>query len=158
MKIKQLKFAAILAISVFTACTVNVNQPNTNQNVNTNVNKTVTPNPTPNQAIASNETPWSVVVCSSRAKNVTLSAGPNENDNEVFATWKESSNQKKFELPARVQKLSSIFFMGSASDKNQVELCVLFDGKPKKRIEFDDSEDHIINSNDADDSDCRCTE
>ncbi len=154
MKIKIIMITAILLVSIFTACTVNVNQPNSNENMN--VNATSSPVQTPKEVVE-NKTRWSVVVCSSRAKNVTLSAGPNEDDSEIFSTWKEGSTQKKFDLPARVQNLSSVFFMGSASDKNQVELCVLFDGKPKKRIEFDDSEDHVINSSDSDDSDCRCT-
>ncbi len=145
----------IIAFLTFTACSVNVNQPNANSNVNANA--AASPILPPNETVE-NKVRWSVVVCSSRAKNVTLSAGPGENDSQVFATWKEGAGQRKFDLPARVQNLTSVFLMGSASDKNQVELCVLFDGKPKKRIEFDDSEDQVINSSDSDDIDCRCTQ
>lgn len=158
MTIFKVILISISAISALTACTINVNQANSNENANMNANAVATPDaPTPMKTVET-KVRWSVVVCSSRAKNVTLSAGSNEDDSEVFATWKEESAQRKFDLPARVQNLTSIFFMSSASDKNQVELCVLFDGKPKKRIEFDDSEDHVINSSDSDDNDCRCTQ
>ncbi len=156
MKIFKLLLMAFLAISATAACTVNVNQANSNANLNANA--VATPDaPTPMKTVKT-EARWSVVVCSSRAQSVSLSAGPNEDDSEVFATWKEDSPLRKFDFPARVQNLSTVFFMGSASDKNQVELCVLFDGKPKKRVEFDDSEDHEIKSSDSNDDDCRCTE
>lgn len=151
MKIKKIVLIVLLAVSATAACTINMEQPNENANTNAQIS----PVSTPVDALKT-ETRWSVVVCSSRAKNVTLSAGPSENDSEVFAIWKQDAPQKKFDLPARVQNLSSVYFMGSASDSSQVELCVLFDGKPKKRVEFDDSEDQIINSTDADDEECRC--
>ena len=134
-------FAAAL---VFGGCTVNVNQPNANG--------------ANSSSSGAAKTHWTAVVCSSRAQTITLSAGPNKNDSQVFATYKQDSAQKTYTLPDRVQNLSSVFFMASASDKNQVEMCVLYDGKPKKRVEFDDSEDHTINASDADDSDCRCTQ
>ncbi len=148
MKLK-INFAMVFLAAVFAfGCTVNVNQPNANVN---NTNSSASSN-------SAAKTHWSAVVCSSRAQTVTMSAGPNKNDSQVFAAWKQDAAQKKFNLPDRVQNLSSIFFMASASDKNQVEICVLYDGKPKKRVEFDDSEDHTINAGDADDSDCRCTQ
>lgn len=114
----------------------------------------------PNSAVSATENKIhrSVALCSSRAKTVTISAGANENDSDVFATWNEGSAQKVFDLPNKLQNLSTIYLMASASDKNQVEMCVLYDGKPKKRVEFDDSEDNTINSTDADDKDCRCVE
>jgi hypothetical protein len=150
MKTKLLLISIMFALA---ACTVNVNQPNTNTtasnaNAGANVNNTVV-----------EKARWSVVVCSSRAKSVTLSAGANEKDGEVFATWSEESGKRVFNFPARLQNFSSVYFKASASDRNQVELCVRYDGKPKKRVEFDDDEDIIVNSNDSDELDkCRCAE
>lgn len=135
---------------VFTSCTVNVNQPNTNLNANT-------VSPTPQATIAAANPRWSVVVCSSRAKMVTLSAGPSETDSEVFASWNADSAQRVFNFPQRVQNLTSVYFKASGSENNQVETCVLFDGKAKKRVEFDDQEDTLISSTDTDELDkCRC--
>ncbi len=148
-----LVLSVLFSLVVFTAsCTINVNQPANNTNINRPSNAVNT------ASTSASKAHWSVVVCTSRAKNLNFSAGPNENDSETFATWKEGSTQKVFNLPERVQNLSSVYFMASGSDKNQVELCVLYDGRPKKRVEFDDSEDNIINSGDADDKECRCVE
>jgi hypothetical protein len=150
----HLFFAFFIASFIFSACTVNVNQPNADTASTANVNS---PAPAPKTTLPKSR--WSVVVCSSRAKTVTLSAGPGENDSEVFATWKEGAAQRVFELPPRVQNLTSVYFKASGSENNQVETCVLFDGKPKKRVEFDDQEDTVINSTDTDELDkCRCTE
>ena len=147
----------LIAVSIFSACTVNVNPPSANAN-NTNITPKTNAGSSP-PAASTEQKHWSVVVCSSRAKSVTLSAGTSENDGEVFATWQEGSAQRKFDLPARVQNLSRIYLKGSASDKNQVEMCVLYDGKSKKRVEFDDDEDVVVNSTDIDGLDkCRCSE
>ena len=151
MKIYTLLFFALCAGMIFSACTINVNQPNANTASTTNVNSA--------SKTTSSKPRWSVVICSSRAKTVTLSAGPGENDSEIFATWKEGSKQRVFDFPARVQNLTRVYFKASGSEKNQVETCILFDGKPKKRVEFDDQEDTIISSTDTDElSRCRCTE
>jgi hypothetical protein len=146
MKIKiNLIGSILIAVVALEACTVNVNQPNAStSNINVFSNGNTVPSPIDK---STGQKPWSVVVCSARAKSVTLSAGTSETDGEVF------------ELPARVQSLSRIYLKGSASDKNQVEMCVLYDGKPKKRVEFDDDEDVIVSSTDIDDLDkCRCAE
>ncbi len=87
-----------------------------------------------------------------------LSVGENERETFPFATWRETSPQRIFNMPDRVQNLTTIHFMASTTDKNQVELCILYDGKPKKRVEFDDSEDISVNAADKDDESCRCTE
>jgi hypothetical protein len=157
MKLKiNLIVVILIAIVVFSACTINFNQQNTNAN-NTNViGVENTPFPTD---ISAEQKPWKVVVCSARARSVTLSAGMNDTDGEVFATWQKDTAQRKFELPDRIQSLSRIYLKGSASDKNQVEMCVLYNGKPKKRVEFDDDEDVIVSFTDNDDLDkCRCAE
>lgn len=139
----------------FSACSVNVNQPNSNTN---SINSS-TPLPAATAQPAAAAPRWSVVVCSSRAKSVTLSAGTSETDGETFATWQQNSPQRVFELPEKLQTISRIYLKGSASDRNQVEMCVLFDGKAKKRVEFDDDEDAIIASSDTDELDkCRCTQ
>ena len=145
----------LIAVIAFTACTVNVNTPNANNsNITPRANTASEPS-----ATSTGQNHWSVVVCSSRAKSVILSAGASDNDGEVFVTWQEGMAQRKFDLPARVQNLSRIYLKGIASDKNQVEMCVLYDGKPKKRVEFDDDEDVIVSSTDIDDLDkCRCAE
>lgn len=149
MQIKISLTGAILVAVIFAACTVNFNQSNAN---------TGNANALPKNNTAAQK-PWSVVVCSARSKSVTLSAGTSDKDGEVFATWQDGAAQRKFELPARLQSLSKIYFKGSASDKNQVEMCILYDGKPKKRVEFDDDEDVFVSSSDVDDLDkCRCTE
>jgi hypothetical protein len=158
MKMKiNLIGAVLIAIITFTGCTINVNQPNSNAgntNVFPNENTGSLPIDEPTE-----QNPWSVVVCSSRANSVTLSAGTSNTDGEVFATWQRDIEQREFDLPARVQSLSRIYFKGSASNKNQVEMCVLYNGKPKKRVEFDDDEDVIVSSTDVDDLDkCRCAE
>ena len=158
MQIKISLIGAILiAIISFAACTVNVNQPNSNTN-NINVAPNESTKSLPVDAFTA-ENPWSVVICSARTKSVTLSAGASETDGEVFAIWQKDIEQRKFDLPVHVQKLSRIYLKGSASDKNQVEMCVLYGGEPKKRVEFDDDEDVIVSFTDVDDLDkCRCAE
>lgn len=147
-------FIFFLTINLFSACTINVNQPNSNEASIGNSKQTANVN---SESAAKSH--WSVAVCSSRAKTVTFSAGTDENSGEVFATWREGEGRKVFDFPDRLQNLSRIYFKASASDKNQVELCVLFDGVPKKRVEFDDDEDVIVSSTDTDELDkCRCSE
>ena len=158
MQIKISLIGAILIPAVsFAACTINVNQPNRNtNNINVFPNENTISSPVDASTV---QNPWSVVVCSARTKSVTLSAGTSETDGEVFAIWQKDIEQRKFELPVHMQKHSRIYLKGSASDKNQVEMCVLYDGKPKKRVEFDDDEDVIVSSTDVDDLDkCRCAE
>ena len=139
-----------------TACTINVNEPNANKNANIAPISTSSPI---NTQTPSARTRWTVVVCSSRASEITLQAGPNKFDNQTFATWRASGGQRIYELPARVQNLSEIYFQAIVSDANPVELCVLHDGRPKKRVAFDEgSEDHEISASDDDDNDCRCTQ
>ena len=157
MKIKKYIIGSILvAASLSSACTINVNPPGTNAN---NANVTPRSGDTSSPATGTNEQKrWSVVVCSSRAKTVTLSAGTGENDGEVFATWQEGAARRKFDLPVHLQNLSKIYLKGSASDNNQVEMCVLYDDKPKKRVEFDDNEDVMVSLTDVDELDkCRCS-
>lgn len=156
MKIRNILSLLFISVFFISACTVNVNQPNGNINANLRINSNITQNSA--VSATENKIHWSVAVCSSRAKTVTISAGANENDSDVFATWKEGSTQKVFDLPNKLQNLSTIYLVASASEENQVEMCVLYDGKPKKRVEFDDSEDNTINLTDADDKDCRCVE
>jgi hypothetical protein len=158
MQIKiSLMGTIVFSIVTFAACTINVNQPNSNtNNINVVPNGSAVSSPVDASTV---QNPWSVVVCSARTKSVTLSAGTSETDGEVFAIWQKDIEQRKFELPVHVQKLSRIYLKGSASDKNQVEMCVLYDGEPKKRVEFDDDEDVIVSSTDVDDLDkCRCAE
>lgn len=147
----------LLGFCGLSACTVNINDSNANVNANrvatTPANILSTPLPT------TTKTRWTLVVCSSRSSEVTLQAGPNEADSRTFATWKEGGSQRVFELPARVQDLTKIHFRAIGSDVNPVELCVLYDGRPKKRIAFDEgSEKHTVGANDDDDNDCRCTQ
>lgn len=147
----------------FPACTSN-NNANTVVNANTAranaVTVTVSPAPqTATPAEVKTAARWSVVVCSSRANSVTLQAGPSKDDSATFATWKETSAQRIYDLPLRVQNLTSVYFQAIGSETNPVELCVLFDGKPKKRVSFEDgSEDHTIKSSDGNDDDCRCSQ
>lgn len=118
-----------------------------------------TSSPSPANTQQQQRTHWTVAVCSSRSSEVTLQAGPNETDSRTFATWKTGSSQRIYELPARVQNLSEIHFRAIGSEANPVELCVLYDGRPKKRVAFDEgSENHTVGASDDDDNDCRCTQ
>ena len=147
----------VIGVCGLSACTANYNS-NANLNVNRNANTPVvnisTPSPT------ENKTHWKVAVCSSRNSEITLQAGPNETDSKTFATWKIGESQRVYELPARVQNLSQIYFQAIGAEAGKpVELCVLYDGRPKKRVAFDEgSEDHTIKASDDDDNDCRCTQ
>lgn len=148
---KSKMFILLLCAMFSYACTINVNQPN-NGVANTTVSPASDVQPT-------SQSPWSVVVCSSRANSVTLSAGASDAAGEIFATWKQETPQREFQIPAKLQNLSRIYLKASASDKNQVEMCVLYDGKAKKRIEFDDDEDVFVASTDTDELDkCRCAQ
>lgn len=136
----KIKFSLLFLITVFalTACNVNFNAPRNNANVKMR---------------------WSVAMCSSKAKNVTLYAGTNGGDARSFAEWNEGSTQKVFDLPADVQTLSKVYFKAVAPEKGQVEMCVLYDGKAKKRVEFDDEEDVHVNATDVEGANkCRCIE
>ena len=147
-------FFLLIFTIFYTSCTVNVNQPNAN------MSNSSTPLPSPASSVITDQPAhWSVVVCSSRAQSVTLSAGTSETDGEVFGTWKQDAVQRQFYLPVKLQNLARIYFKASASDRNQVEMCILYNGKAKKRVEFDDDEDTFIASSDTDELDkCRCTQ
>lgn len=102
---------------------------------------------------------WSAVVCSSKAKKVTLFAGGDGANAQSFADWNADVPQKKFDLPAGVQGLSKIYLKAVAPERGQTEMCVLYDGAPKKRVEFDDEEDvHVSASDVVGANQCRCTE
>lgn len=136
----KIKFGLIFLTIIFalTACNVNFNSPRANQNVPMR---------------------WSATVCSSKAKKVILYSGRDGGDARSFAEWQENAPQKKFDLPADAQTLSKIYFKAVAPERGQTEMCVLYDGKAKKRVEFDDEEDVHVNATDSDSADrCRCTE
>ena len=156
MKRKLLNQSAFALVGFFalSACTVNINS-----NANTSANRNAETPANVASATPTTKTHWTVAVCSSRSSEVTLQAGPNEADTQTFATWKTGSSQKIYELPARVQNLSEIHFRAIGSEANPVELCVLYDGRPKKRVAFDEgSENHTVGASDDDDNDCRCTQ
>ena len=165
------KFLALVWLTgclAFAACTVNVNNnANTASNTNTaranSVTVAVSPVPangaSPVVAPSASAARWSVAVCSSRANSVTLQAGPSKDDSATFATWKEGGTQRIYDLPQRLQNLTSVYFKAVGSETKPVELCVLFDGKPKKRVSFEDGDaDHTVKSSDGNDNDCRCTQ
>ncbi len=142
------------------ACTINVNDGNANQTLNRNVNTANVFTPAAATTPAQQQRArWTVAVCSSRSSEVTLQAGPNETDSRTFATWRASGGERIYELPARLQNLSEIHFRAIGAEANPVELCVLYDGRPKKRVAFDEgSENHTVAAGDGDDDDCRCTQ
>ncbi len=140
MTIKSKLLFPIFAVA-FSACNVNLNLPNKNRD-NADVKMR-----------------WSALVCSSKAKTVTLFAGTGASDAENFAVWTPDAAQKTFDLPANVQTLSKIYLKAVAADRNPVEMCVLYDGAPKKRVEFNDEEDVHVNMTDTEGANkCRCTE
>ena len=146
----------LLGFCGLSACTVNINS-NANLNANRNPETPAVAVSTPSPAAA--KARWTVAICSSRAGEVTLQAGPSETDSQTFATWKAGSSQRVYELPARVQNLTEVHFRAIGSEANPVELCVLYDGRPKKRVAFDEgSENHTVGASDDDDNDCRCTQ
>ena len=156
-KTKSFAATVLIGFLAFSACTVNINS-NENQNASRNQNTPAVIVSSP-QPVATPLARWSVAVCTSRAGEVTLQAGPNENDNQTFVTWRENGPQKIFEFPARLQNLTQIHFRTIGSEAKPVELCVLSDGRPKKRVAFDEgSENHTFSANDDDDNDCRCVE
>src|SRR5688572_28069586 len=118
----------LLGFCGFSACTVNINS-NANLNANRNAETPAVAVSTPSPAAKAR---WTVAVCSSRAGDVTLQAGPSEADSRTFATWKEGDSQRVYELPAEVQNLYEIHFRATGSEAKPIELCVLYDGKPKK--------------------------
>ena len=100
---------------------------------------------------------WTIIVCAARPSSVKLMAGPSKDDVEVFATWHDGDGQRTYALPQRMQHLEDIYFKAEATDKLPVELCVLYDGHPKKRFGFDGGgEDHFVKASDNDDNDCKC--
>lgn len=149
-------FCLFCATVFYSACTVNFNSaPNTNSGASAVSNNT----PAVQAAVPQENTRWSVILCTSRDATVTLAAGAGESDSQTFATWRQGETQRAFALPERLQNLSSIYFEANGSDVNPVELCVLYNRRPKKRVSFDEGkESHIVNAGDDDDNDCRCTE
>jgi len=93
--------AVLIGLVGLSACTVNINDSNANQNANRNVNTIAVSSPSPVASPTAARAHWTVAVCSSRSSQVTLQAGLNEADNQTFATWKASGNQKVYELPAK---------------------------------------------------------
>ena len=57
-----------------------------------------------------------------------------------------------------MQQLSQVFVKASGAPTDKVaQMCVLFDGRPKKAFNFSgQSEDHVVKSSDTDDASCRC--
>ena len=100
---------------------------------------------------------WYVVVCSSRAKNVVLQAGGNENDNTVFAKWHQRDGQKRFPLPDWLQSRTKVYVQMSIPEgKWQTEACVGYNGYAKKAFRFDkNNENNNVSMDDNDDS-CAC--
>ena len=161
MKLGILFFVSIVigGFSIFSACTININQ---NTNANQNIARTTPANITTQSPSAAASKPvsasWSVAVCSSRASSVTLQAGASKDDTQTFATWTEGS-PKIFPLPERVQNLTEVYFHAIGSEPKPVELCVLFNGRPKRRVAFEEGgEGNIVGASDDDDEDCRCTQ
>ncbi len=138
----------------FPACTINVN-PDANANIaRITPPELVIQSPTP--VDQTGQTRWTVAVCTSRARSVTLQAGPSKEDTQTFATWTEGG-QKIYALPERVQNLTEIYFHAVGSEPKPVELCVLFDGRPKQRVAFEEGgEGSFISAGDDDGNDCRC--
>jgi len=100
---------------------------------------------------------WYVVVCSSRAENVVLQAGGNDNDNTVFAKWYQKSGQKRFPLPDWLQGRTKVYLrMSIPEGKWQTEACVGYNGYAKKAFRFDkNNENHNVSMDDNDNS-CAC--
>src|SRR4051812_49332852 len=101
---------------------------------------------------------WTAKVCTSVKDRITLLAGPSKDDVEVFGTWRFGEGQTVFDLPARVQQLTELYVKASTVPQGKnAQLCVRYDGHPKKAYNFSGSdEDHEVKSSDSDDSNCRC--
>jgi hypothetical protein len=101
---------------------------------------------------------WTAKVCTSVKDEITINAGPSADDTDNFGHWRAGDGQAAYNLPERVQQLSQVFVKASGAPADKVaQMCVLFDGRPKKAFNFSgQSEDHLIKSSDTDDSSCRC--
>ena len=101
---------------------------------------------------------WTAKVCTAVKDRVALSAGPSKDDAESFATWTLGQGQVVYDLPNRVQQLTQVYVKAtSVPEGKDAQLCVRYDGHPKKAYNFSGTdEDHLIKSSDGDDSGCHC--
>lgn len=101
---------------------------------------------------------WTAKVCTSVKDEIVINAGPSADDTDNFGHWRTGDGQTAYSLPERVQQLSQVFVKASGAPQDKVvQMCVLFDGRPKKAFNFSgQSEDHLIKSSDTDDASCRC--
>jgi hypothetical protein len=101
---------------------------------------------------------WTAKVCTAVKDQITLRAGPSSDDTDVFGHWQAGDGQISIDLPARVQQLSQVFVRAETMPDNKVaNICLLFDGRPKKAFNFSGlTEDHLVKSSDTDDTSCRC--
>jgi hypothetical protein len=100
---------------------------------------------------------WYVVVCSSRAEQVILQAGGNEDDSVVIAKWRQKDGQKRFPLPDWLQARTKVFVRMSIPDGTwQTEGCVGYDGYAKRALRFDRGNGNDNVSMDDYDDGCAC--
>ena len=100
---------------------------------------------------------WYVVVCSSRADQVVLQAGGGEDDNAVFAKWRQKDGQKRFPLPNELQARTKVYVrMSIPEGKWQTEACVGYDGYAKKAFRFDNKNQNNKISMEDNDTGCAC--
>ena len=102
-------------------------------------------------------TPWGLRICSSAASFLTLQAGANHQNNDVFATWHPADGSKLFLLPAKYQGLPQIYVQVSmpTNQRAQTEMCVKYNDNPRKRMDFNNGENQTVSANDSEDS-CKC--
>lgn len=103
---------------------------------------------------------WTVTVCSSRANALSIQAGFNKNDNQVYGNWQQGQGQQDYRVPDKYQGARDIFVqinrVGEDDASTQTEVCVFFNNWPTKAFHFDgQNENHEISADDTD-TDCAC--
>lgn len=101
---------------------------------------------------------WTAKVCTSVKDEIIINAGPSADDTDNFGRWRAGDGQVAYNLPERVQQLSQVYVKASGAPTDKVaQMCVLYDGRPKKAFNFSgQDENHLIKTSDTDDSSCRC--
>ncbi|HEX7907797.1 MAG TPA: hypothetical protein VF534_06870 [Paraburkholderia sp.] len=99
---------------------------------------------------------WTVKVCSSEAREVSIQAGPNNTDNDCFAYWHPEDGHKSFPLPARCQSLNRVYIRATTPGPFQTDLCLEYYGRCVKQMSFDGGDEDHDGVDANDDDDCPC--
>ena len=86
-----------------------------------------------------------------------LQAGRDNDENSVFATWRQRDGQKRFYLPPYLQARTKVYVRMSIPDgKWKTEACVGHDGYAKQAFSFDSNNESHTVSMDDNENGCAC--